>query len=135
MLSEGHKMNIVYFDPYPNKFLEEYIRDYSKLLESKGEPGVSIRKLDTVEDVLKEADVGLLMLQTVPPSLVLYKASQEHAIGNKELYTDQSTNSLNLERVAHLNSESCVHLGSMRPVSTPLLKTQIRKCNQSSQRA
>lgn len=57
MLSEGHKMNIVYYDPYPNKFLEEYICDYSKLLESKGEPGVSITKLETVEDVLKAADV------------------------------------------------------------------------------
>ena len=59
MLSEGHKMNIVYFDPYPNKFLEEYIQDYSKLLESKGEPGITIRKLETVDEVLQEADVSL----------------------------------------------------------------------------
>lgn len=57
MMSEGHKMDIVYFDPYPNKFLEEYIRDYGKLLEAKGERPVSIRKLETVEEVLKEADV------------------------------------------------------------------------------
>ncbi len=57
MMSEGHKMNIVYFDPYPNKFLEEYIRDYAKLLESKGEPGITIRKLETVDEVLQEADV------------------------------------------------------------------------------
>ena len=54
-------MDIVYYDPYPNKFLEEYIRDYGKLLESKGEPPVTITKLDTVEDVLKAADVSLLL--------------------------------------------------------------------------
>ena len=52
-------MDIVYFDPYPNKFLEEYIRDYGKLLESKGERPVAIRKLETVEEVLKEADVRI----------------------------------------------------------------------------
>lgn len=26
MMVEGHKMNLVYYDPYPNKHLEEYIR-------------------------------------------------------------------------------------------------------------
>lgn len=26
MMVEGHKMNLVYYDPYPNKQLEEYIR-------------------------------------------------------------------------------------------------------------
>ena len=26
MMVEGHKMNLVYFDPYPNAKLEEYIR-------------------------------------------------------------------------------------------------------------
>ena len=50
-------MDIVYYDPYPNKFLEEYIADYSKLLESKGEPAVTITRFETVEEVLKEADV------------------------------------------------------------------------------
>lgn len=57
MLSEGHKMNIVYFDPYANKFLEEYIRDYSKLVESKGEEPITITKLETVDEVLQAADV------------------------------------------------------------------------------
>ena len=57
MLSEGHKMNIVYYDPYPNKFLEEYIRDYSKLVESKGEEPITITKLETVDEVLQAADV------------------------------------------------------------------------------
>jgi len=57
MLAEGHKMDIVYFDPYPNKKLEEFIGEYGKLLESKGERAVTIEKLETVEDVLKRADV------------------------------------------------------------------------------
>jgi lactate dehydrogenase-like 2-hydroxyacid dehydrogenase len=26
MMVEGHKMNLVYYDPYPNTRLEEYIR-------------------------------------------------------------------------------------------------------------
>ena len=57
MMAEGHKMDIVYYDPYPNKFLEEYVSKYAALLESVGEPPISIRRLETVEDVLRAADV------------------------------------------------------------------------------
>ncbi|EIE24184.1 hydroxypyruvate reductase [Coccomyxa subellipsoidea C-169] len=57
MMAEGHKCNIVYFDPYPNKFLEQYIADYSALLESKGEAPVTCRKIDSVEELLQTADV------------------------------------------------------------------------------
>eukprot|EP00798_Chlamydomonas_sp_ICE-L_P010019 gene10019-7906_t len=31
MMVEGHKMNLVYFDPYPNKKLEEYLAEYGEL--------------------------------------------------------------------------------------------------------
>eukprot|EP00890_Picochlorum_soloecismus_P005540 jgi/Picsp_1/5988/NSC_03343-R1_hydroxypyruvate reductase len=57
MMVEGHKMNLVYYDPYPNKFLEEYVEDYSKLLESKKEKKIEIKRCETVEEVLKTADV------------------------------------------------------------------------------
>ena len=57
MMAEGHKMDVVYYDPYPNKFLEEYIGKYGQLLESMKEAPITIRRVDTVEEVLKEADV------------------------------------------------------------------------------
>ncbi|PNW82816.1 hypothetical protein CHLRE_06g295450v5 [Chlamydomonas reinhardtii] len=57
MMVEGHKMNLVYFDPYPNKQLEEYIRLYGELLRHRGEPPVACKRVETVEEVLKEADV------------------------------------------------------------------------------
>ena len=60
MFAEGHKMDIVYYDPYPNKRLESYIAEYGKLLASKGERAVTIEQLPTVEDVLKRADVRSL---------------------------------------------------------------------------
>ena len=31
MMMEGHKCNLVYFDPYPNKFLEDYVNHYNKV--------------------------------------------------------------------------------------------------------
>ena len=31
MMAEGHKCNIMYHDPYQNKFLEGYMADYSKV--------------------------------------------------------------------------------------------------------
>ncbi|KAG2450017.1 hypothetical protein HYH02_000121 [Chlamydomonas schloesseri] len=57
MMVEGHKMNLVYYDPYPNKQLEEYILLYGELLRYRGEPPVACKRVETVEEVLKEADV------------------------------------------------------------------------------
>lgn len=57
MMVEGHKMNLVYYDPYPNKWLEDYVADYSKLVESRGEAPITVRRLESVEDVLKESNV------------------------------------------------------------------------------
>eukprot|EP00884_Botryococcus_braunii_P020687 jgi/Botrbrau1/7301/Bobra.0318s0033.1 len=57
MMAEGHKMNIVYYDPYPNKFLESYIQAYGDLLRSVNEPAITCTRLPTPEDVLKAADV------------------------------------------------------------------------------
>ena len=50
-------MNLVYFDPYPNMRLEAYIKQYGELLSHNGEPPVFCKRLETVEEVLKEADV------------------------------------------------------------------------------
>lgn len=63
MMVEGFKMNLVYFDNYRNEALERYIADYSALLVEHGEAPVTCRRLDTVEDVFREADV--LSLHTV----------------------------------------------------------------------
>jgi hydroxypyruvate reductase 1 len=57
MMVEGHKMDLLYYDPYPNKFLEEYVADYGKLLASRGERPVTARRCATVGEVLAAADV------------------------------------------------------------------------------
>ncbi len=56
MMVEGHKMNLIYFDLYQNKELEDYISSYSQFLVSRGENDVTCKKADTVEDLLKIAD-------------------------------------------------------------------------------
>jgi len=56
MMVEGHKMNLIYHDIYPNKDLEDYIAAYTSFLKSRGEEPVSCKRADTVEDVLREAD-------------------------------------------------------------------------------
>ena len=56
MMVEGHKMNLVYHDPYPNKDLEDYIAAYSDFLKSRGEEPVSCRRADSLEDLLRKAD-------------------------------------------------------------------------------
>ena len=51
------QMDLVYYDPYPNQPLEEYIAEYSALQANYGAPGVSVKRVETVEEVLREADV------------------------------------------------------------------------------
>ncbi|MBT8364113.1 MAG: D-glycerate dehydrogenase [Deltaproteobacteria bacterium] len=56
MMVEGHKMNLIYHDIYPNKDLEDYIAAYGDFLKSRGEEPVSCKRADTFEDLLREAD-------------------------------------------------------------------------------
>lgn len=60
----------MYYDVYPNSRLEEYAKEYSRLLESHGEEPISAKRLDTVEDVLKESDVRLLAQLPAASSVV-----------------------------------------------------------------
>jgi hydroxypyruvate reductase 1 len=57
MMMEGHRMNILYFDPNPNHALEKYARDYSKFLSDNNEMPVTCRKTETVEELLGASDV------------------------------------------------------------------------------
>ena len=57
MMVEGFKMNLVYFSPNPNEALENYVKSYGEFLQSQGDKPVTCQRLETVEDVLKVADV------------------------------------------------------------------------------
>jgi hydroxypyruvate reductase 1 len=57
MMVEGHKMNLVYFDVYPNEALEQYVADYSEFLVAHGEAPVTARRVGTIEDLLAISDV------------------------------------------------------------------------------
>ena len=56
MMVEGHKMNLIYCDPHPQKELEDYFRHYSEFLKSQGVPPVTCKRVKRVEDLLEEAD-------------------------------------------------------------------------------
>ncbi len=57
MMVEGHKMNLVYFDPRPNPGLEEFVKAYAAFLTTRGEPAVTCRRAASVDDLLGLADV------------------------------------------------------------------------------
>ncbi len=56
MMVEGHKMNLIYHDLYPNKDLEDFIAAYSDFLTSRGEEPVSCKRAASLEEVLQVAD-------------------------------------------------------------------------------
>ena len=57
MMAEGHKMNVIYYDIRQNKALEEYIAAYGQLLKAQGEKPVSCMRAESVEELLREADL------------------------------------------------------------------------------
>jgi hydroxypyruvate reductase 1 len=57
MMVEGFKLNLVYYDLYPNPQLEAYIAAYSAFLQAQGEPGVTCTRLATPEELLRTADI------------------------------------------------------------------------------
>ncbi len=57
MMVEGHKMNLIYQDVRPNEGLESFVAAYGAFLSSRGEQAVTCRRVETVEELLQEADV------------------------------------------------------------------------------
>ena len=57
MMVEGHKMNLIYYDLYRNEALERYVAAYSAFVQTHGQPPVTCRRAECVEDLLREADV------------------------------------------------------------------------------
>ena len=94
MMVEGHKMNLVYFDLYPNAALEQYIADYSALLVANGEDPVSCTRVDTIEDLLAVSDV--VSLHTV--------------------LDDSTTHLINAERLAVMKPDAILVNSSRGPV-------------------
>jgi len=107
MMVEGHKMNLIYFDPYPNKKLEEYITNYGQLLRHHGEPPVAVRRVDTMEEVLKESDVVSLhcnldattthlinaaRLKIMKPNAVLVNAARGQVVNEVDLVAHLKAN-------------------------------------------
>ncbi|MFZ0612356.1 MAG: NAD(P)-dependent oxidoreductase [Desulfobacterales bacterium] len=56
MMIEGHKMDLIYFDPQPNRELEDGVQAYARFLEARGEAPVACRRAGTIEEVLRGAD-------------------------------------------------------------------------------
>lgn len=57
MMVEAFRMDLVYYDPSPNRPLEEYVTAYAGWLASRSEPPVTCTRADNVEQVLRTADV------------------------------------------------------------------------------
>ena len=57
MMVEGHKMNLIYYDINRNEAMERYVAAYSAFVQTHGQPPVTCRRAECVEDLLREADV------------------------------------------------------------------------------
>ena len=56
MMVEGHKMDLIYFNPHANRRLENYLSDYNAFLAIRKLPAVKCKRAGQIEDLLREAD-------------------------------------------------------------------------------
>ncbi len=82
MMIEGHKMNLIYYDLYHNQALESYTAAYGEFLRMQGEKSVSCRRAESVEELLKEAD--LVSLHPVLDETTHHLINKEHLALMKE---------------------------------------------------
>ncbi|CAM6124342.1 unnamed protein product [Calypogeia fissa] len=57
MMVEGFKMNVIYYDLYQSKFLENFVTAYGAFLKTQNETPVTWKRAASAEEVLREADV------------------------------------------------------------------------------
>lgn len=100
MMVESLKMNLIYYDIQKNTALEEYIRAYSTFLASRSEPPVTCRRVDSVDELLAEADcvslhtvlddatrhlINAERLSTMKPTAILVNTSRGPVIDEAAL--------------------------------------------------
>jgi len=57
MMVEGHKMNLIYYDPCRNEALEAFVAAYAEFLKTQGEQPVSCVRAESADELLQEADL------------------------------------------------------------------------------
>lgn len=130
MMVEGHKMDLVYYDPYPNKFLEEYIRDYGKLLESRGERPVTVTRCETVEEVLRLADVVSLHCNLDGETLHLMNKERLGMMKKEAVLVNAARGPVvdEVALVAHLKANPNFRAGLDVFEDEPLMKAGLEDC-------
>eukprot|EP00955_Chlamydomonas_euryale_P105758 365661-Chlamydomonas_euryale.AAC.43 len=93
----------VYYDPYPNTRLEEYMKQYGQLLAHHGEPPVFCKRLETVEEVLKVSDVS------VPPFVAGVGRRGRDAFACVRL-GPSPVSCTHTHRCAHTSSHKLIHV-------------------------
>lgn len=57
MMVEGFKMNLIYFSPHTNEGLEKRTAGFGEFLKAQGEELVMCRKVNSIEELLRESDI------------------------------------------------------------------------------
>ncbi len=98
MMVEGHKMDLVYHDPFPNEALEDYVRDYGAFLETHGEPAVTCRRAESLDELLAAADVVSVHTVLDESTHHLFGARQFAAMKPHAIFVNSSRGPLHDEK-------------------------------------
>jgi len=131
MMVEGHKMDVVYYDPYPAKFLEDYVTGYGEFLKSKGERPVRVTRSETVEGVLKAADVVSLHCNLDQNTHHLINAEKLKMMKDDAILINAARGPVIDEEalVAHLKANPNFKCGLDVFEDEPLMKPGLEQCS------
>jgi hydroxypyruvate reductase 1 len=130
MMVEGHKMNLVYYDPFENKFLEEYVKDYSKLVQSKGGDEITVTRCGTVEEVLKVSDVVSLHCNLDENTKHLINEEKLNMMKSNAVLVNAARGPVidEVALVAHLKKNPEFRVGLDVFEDEPLMKPGLKEC-------
>eukprot|EP00854_Cymbomonas_tetramitiformis_P005530 gene5530-6707_t len=103
-------MDCIYYDMFPQPKFEEYVTDYGKFLEGHDEEAVTIRRADTVENLLREADVSS------PPRPTIERSFHVGVVSLHCLLDASTTHLMNAERLGMMKSNAVLVNSARGPV-------------------
>jgi len=130
MMVEGHKMDIIYYDLFPQPAFEEYLANYSAFCAANGERAIKFTVAKTAEEVLKASDVVSLHMLLDKSTVHFINKERLNMMKHDAILVNAARGPVVDETalVAHLQANASFRCGLDVFEDEPLMKAGLKDC-------